>query len=362
MTRRKHHFVPRFYLGAFRSAPRRIHLCNLRSGIVVKDASLKDQCYKRGFYGEAEEVEDALALLEDQAASVLREIRACRALPRPGTSEHLALLAFVAMQVLRTTVAASRVDASVDKTLKQVYSRDPRWVGVDFEAIRIGYERPVLGALQSLPWMLDAIGDLSGHLVISTKESFVTSDNPAFRYNQYCEGIEHAGTLGALCKGFEIFVPLAPALYLLLYDTTTYSVKCFARYSGRSVATSSDVVALNTTQFVSADEHIYFSDWRQSEGIKSHLPRMMGHRIADPTVVVEYGQDDDPNSSLLHTFERAPNLNLTLSCLRLRRRASRVPLQARARQHRKSMPMPHSPEPPGLRERAVTFSRFLGRR
>ena len=362
MTKRKHHFVPKFYLSAFQSAAKRIHLCNLRSGLTVEGASLKNQCYRRGFYGEADDVEDTLASLETLAAPVLQTIRTEKVLPRGGTDQYLALLAFVAAQTLRTTVVASRTDAHVDKMMKQAHSRDPRFGGVDIETVRFAYVHPVLAALGGLPSMLDAIADLRGHLVISAKARFMTSDNPAFRYNQYCEGIDHVGTTGALCRGFEIFIPLAPDLYLVLYDDTTYRVRPLERFSRRSTATASDEVALNKIQLVSADENVYFSDWAHAEAVERRLADITRDRIADPTVVQEYGQDDDPNSSLLHTFERTPNLNLALSFLLLRRRLRRIPLESRAGDYRKRTPMPAPPDPPGLRGRTVTFSRFLGRR
>ena len=362
MTKRKHHFVPRFYLAAFQSAPRRVHLCNLKSGLAVKDASLKSQCYRRSFYGEANLAEDHLAALEAMAAPVLRTIRTERALPRAGTAPYLTLLAFVTAQLLRTTVAARRTETHVDKTMKQIHSRDPRLSGFDLETIRFGYAHPALVALGGLPQMLEAVEDLRGHLVISAGARFLTSDNPAFRYNQYCEGISHVGITGALCRGFEIFLPLAPDQYLVLYDDTTYKVRLLDSFSRCSSATAADEVELNRVQLVSADENVYFSGWELAEGIRSRLADTARDRIPDPTVVQEYGQDDDPNRSLLHTFERTPNLKLELSFLAVRRRRERIPVESRAGDYRKTTTVPAPTDPPGVGGGTVTFSRFLGRR
>jgi len=362
MAKGKHHFVPKFYLSVFQSAPRQIHLYNLRTGLAVQDASLRDQCYRRKFYGQRDDTEDALAVLEDHAAAVLRSIRTQKVLPTAGTEEYVTLLAFVALQVLRTTTAASRTNVHVDKMIKQVFSGDPRLASADLEAVQFGYKDPVLASLRGLPHMLDAIADLRGHLAISTENSFLTSDNPAFRYNQYCEDSQHMGTTGALCRGFEIFIPLAPDLHLILYDGTTYKVRPLDRFSHRSGATQSDVDALNMIQLVSADEHVYFSDWRLTEHIRRLMQDITRHRLADPTVVVEYGQDDNPNRSLLHAFTHTPYLKLKLSFLKLKRRSRRVPLQDRIRDYRKTIPISLPPEPPDLRGRTVSFSRFLGQR
>ena len=354
--------MPRFYLSAFESAPKQIHLFNLKTGLAVQNAGLRHQCYRHGFYGPDDRVEKALAELEAHAAPVLRWIRARRALPPSGSGERVALLAFVALQALRTTVMADRNNAHLDKLTKQIYAREPQAIAHQFEASRFEYENPVLPALRHLPLMLEAIADLSAHLVVSCDRLFVTSDNPAFRYNQYCEHIDHVGTTGALNRGFQAFVPLAPDLCLVLFDPTTYTAGLADRWRGFSLATTADEEALNTIQLVAAAEQIYFSDWTTAPIVRALAVDAQRLRIADPTVVVEYGQDDDPSRSLVHSFVRTPCLDLKLSFLEARRCARRVPLLARAQQVRRNTVIPAWPESPDRARRPITFSRFLGRR
>jgi len=89
--------------------------------------------------------------------------------------------------------------------------------------------------------MLVAIADLQCHLAISPDGAFITSDNPAFKYNQYCEDIDYQGITGALCRGFQIFLPLAPRLCLLLYDRAVYNVPRAERSKRRSIASQTDL-------------------------------------------------------------------------------------------------------------------------
>jgi hypothetical protein len=89
-------------------------------------------------------------------------------------------------------------------TTKQAYSDDPRFKGEDLESIGFGFENPVPPALRGIPVMLMALGDLRSHLLVATDPAFITSDNPVFRYNQYCERIEYPGLAGPLCRGFQI--------------------------------------------------------------------------------------------------------------------------------------------------------------
>jgi hypothetical protein len=244
-----------------------------------------------------------------------------------------------------------------DKLVKQAYSHDPRFAD-DIETFQIGFENAVLMALQHLPPMIDAISDLYAHLIVSPTKAFITSDNPAFKYNLYCEKIQHMGITGALNRGLQIFLPLAPHLQLMLYDAAIYKVPA-ARFS---VATQSDVDNMNAMQLFSAGENIYFSDWQQLNNVRKLAAKLRHHRKVDRITVLEYGQDDDPTCSLLHEFERTPYLKIELSFLRVNRSARRISLEDRGRVYRKEIPMPPVPEPPNLKGRTVTFSRFIGKR
>jgi len=362
MPKNKHHFVPRFYLSSFQSAARRINVLGVDTTREVRDASLRNQCYRQKFYGKTDEIEDALAVVEGRAAGVLKDIQAAEMLPTEGTEEHGTLLAFVAFQLLRTTVVADRVNTVIDKTTKQAHSHDLRLTREELEGARFGFNDPVLFALGSVPHMLMAIADLRSHLAVSSESAFITSDNPAFKYNQYCEDIDYQGVTGALCRGFQIFLPLTPKLCLLLYDRAVYNVPGAERRTRRSTASQSDVDFINCMQLVTADQNVYFCEWERRREIQVLLARMRQHRNADPTVVQEYGHESDRNRSLLHTFERMPCLNVRLSFLKVRWRARSVSLADRAHGCRKDIPMPPIPEPPEPYRGPATFSRFIGRR
>jgi len=51
MLKNEHHFVPRSYLGAFQSAPRRINVLGVDASREIQDASLRNQCYRHKFVG-----------------------------------------------------------------------------------------------------------------------------------------------------------------------------------------------------------------------------------------------------------------------------------------------------------------------
>ena len=82
-------------------------------------------------------------------------------------------------------------------------------------------------------------------------------------------------------------------------------------------------------QLISATENVYFSNRQQLQEIFRLLPCIEHLRNPDPTVVQEYGQDDNPNASLLHPYEQSADLTLNLTFLSVKGRAAQVPIADR---------------------------------
>ena len=340
-AKRKQHFVPRFYLKAFQGKPRRIHLYNIKRSLPIENASLKNQCYKRDFYGPDGKTEEFLASLERELAPALHSIISTKSLPPYRSREHEYLLFFVALQLLRTVKSAERIRQLADKTIKQVIPQDTSIESALLDNFRTVFEDldPIQESLSLLLVMKDAISDLRTHLVLSPRKSFITSDNPIFRYNQYCEGIQFMGVIGGMQRGLQLFAPLSPHLHLILYDGTTYRVrKGSDRRSRKSKATSSDIDNLNMLQLISANENIYFSCWEQHQSICRLATTVKRFRNHDSIVVQEYLQDDDPKVSLLHQYERTVDLSLSLTFLDLKRHARQLPLSDRPQRSRHQVP------------------------
>jgi hypothetical protein len=356
--KKKHHFVPRFYLSAFRSAPKRIHLFGVDSSRAIQDVGIRDQCHRHRFHGPRNNVEDALGRMEDRAARAIRPIDA-DGLPKEDTDEFALLLLFVAFQWRRTAKVADGVLSFADKLSKQIGSRADGADGLEW--LNSPIVTPALVALRNAPNVVLAISDLRCHLVVPETGSFVTSDHPVFSYNQYCEGIDYRGITGALSKGLQIFVPLSPRSLLVLFDDKVYKVVKSERRPHRSIASAADVAMLNSMQLLSAHPNVYFSDWDAREALQRLTESIRAHRETAQLVVQEYGHDTDPNRSILHSFERMPNLKLNLSFLKVRWDARSTPLASRAPALRREMPMPDLPDMPSHLRGPATFSRFMGR-
>jgi hypothetical protein len=349
---KRQHFVPRFYLGAFASAERRIHVFNLRRNQVIPDASLRDQCYAHRLYGGDDVLEKALAQMEGAAAPVFRAMRSRDALPGGGTPQHDVLTGFLGFQLGRTTAAQANALAATQLLAKVVFDGAPP-KGHEMTA-----DEAMIVTLTAAPKMAATIGDLSMTLVRAERgASFVTSDNPVCRYNSYCEGLKEFGVTGTTCRGLQLFLPVSSSLLLYLFDGATYKL---LRPRGRlATATPDDVNALNRLQLVNARDNVYFDTAELGPWLVEAAPRIKSAREDNRPRVTEAVEDGNERSRLLHQFWPMPQLALGLSFATIRANAQRVPLFDRAHQLRApySVP-PRRDETQGATRRFEVRSRY----
>lgn len=346
--KRRHHFVPQFYLRAFACAPRRIALINLARSVCFPSSSLRLQCYRHRLYGPRDDLENIFADLEDHAAPAIATIRSSQSLPALGSDAYVTLLAFTALQFLRTTAAAGRVKDSAKLVVDTAFDgrKPPGWRDDEDSAMEL--------SLRQFPLILHSLRSLSSGLLVAPRGCrFVTSDNPVYRYNVYCEGITYRGVIGTSCAGFILFMPLSPLLTLCLYDGSVYRLGKPGRPA--NVVGVGDVSALNRLQFISAHSNVYFSSLEDEKALMNEwkiaapLRRKGGHRsfVAD--------DERDGGSSLLHSYEEMPNLRLRLSVLSIRRAARRLPLHGRVIKYRETLPAPLAPPEPYSESRKRIF-------
>jgi Protein of unknown function (DUF4238) len=329
MAKNKHHYVPKFYLRSFSSTPKRIHLYNLDQRKAIQNVGLGDQCFGNRLYGETDDTENALALLEDMIARVLHEIVRSSLLPRNNSPEKELLVLFVALQMVRTTGHAKRVNTMIDKMTKEAFRGDSRLDGVDLDQVRIGFHKAELFSLSLVPVLVNAITDLQMHLVCAdTQQTFITSDNPVFKYNKYLEAVKGVGVTGGLSRGLQLFLPLSPKHLLMLYDRSVYKVDTRKAMVTRGVP-DSDIATLNSLQVLSAEHNLYFNDWSKEKHVASIAEKWIKRRIVDPVRVEEFVAEADDTKSLIAEHERLPNLRLSLSFVGIQKRARQISLQDR---------------------------------
>lgn len=207
--------------------------------------------------------------------------------------------------------------------------------------------------------MATTIADLSITLVRAESGlAFVTSDNPVFKYNTYCEGLTDIGVIGTKCRGLQLFFPVSPTLLLYLFDGAAYKL---VRPRGRATtASADDVRALNRLQIVNAQDNVYLHSDLIAPWLAAVAPEAEAIRAAMRPRVTEAVEEGNENSRLLHQFWPMPQLALDMSFTEVRRSAQAVPLPDRAPQQRgtDSSPSRHS-EPTGVGRRFNVRSSYL---
>ena len=317
MATRQHHYVPRFYLSRFASKPKRINVYNLRRTLAKEDVSLKGQCKRPNFYGDSD-TEKALSILEAKAAVCID-----RETNQPSKSPPEELIGFVAIQYLRTLAFAKTMDGMSRKLFGFIIDHMPVEQRIEaMDSLMQLDEMPVFN-LTLKDEVVEGLKDLKLVVISQPENVFITSDNPVYFYNQYCEQVHGRGKNGARQRGLQIFMPLSPRHYLLLYDGKTYD------YVKSQSISASDIYSLNGLQVVSADANLYFAEWAQLSLVELLVADMARLRISDPQVLQRFVSDYNGNGELLHSYVEAPNLQLNLSFLRIKKRALRVQIHKR---------------------------------
>ena len=183
------------------------------------------------------------------------------------------------------------------------------------------------------PLMASTIGDLSVTLVVAPfGEEFVTSDNPVFKYNMYCEGNVDFGVTGTKCQGLQLFFPVSSGLCLCLFDQAVYKLN---RIGHRLVnATADDVAQINRLQLMSAQENIYFTGGDAGATLSQLAKSVKATREIDRPRITRAIEDEDSKSELLHQYWPMPQLGLQLSFLAVRSQHQAVPVVERIRRVR----------------------------
>lgn len=182
---KKHHYVPKFFLRNFSDDRKSIGIYNIPSRRVIPNGNLDNQCYRDYFYGKQPAIEHALGGIEGAAAEVIKRCLLEKETCPPRLSpDHIVLSHFLVLQASRTTYEAEAVNEATDKFFKTVY-RDQ--IG-DVSNCAIGYQEPVLLQLKLASEVVPIVYDLQLKLLRNeTPISFVASDHPVVRHNQYYE-------------------------------------------------------------------------------------------------------------------------------------------------------------------------------
>ena len=113
------------------------------------------------------------------------------------------------------------------------------------------------------------IFDLEFKLIYNkTSTSFICSDFPVVKYNQFLENSTWNGPkTGYAMVGLQIFLPLNPKIMLMLHDSNIYNVG-ISKSKYIELKSVSDVNQFNLMQFANCRNTVYFNDTISNDYIK----------------------------------------------------------------------------------------------
>jgi len=330
------HFVPQFFFRLFNQRRKYIHLVTKDASRVITNASVRKQCARHKYYGSTE-FEDFLGSLDGNHGRALNILAA-----NARTCENLSfcdedrknILEFMMLQRSRVPRAANKI-AETNRQMTLTFLREilatsttiPRRLellaAIDNDTIiydQDPLESIMLSMQVSVPnWQL--LLDLSWAVIRNhTQLPFIFGDSPAVLYNQYLyQHHEQTGTIGYMCPGLMVLLPIGADLTLLLYDDAAYSVSSSS--SVVHVVDNSIVSRLNVLQVLSSVQNVYCGNQNDGEYVRELIDAHRSSfrddftvvRIAPPGAFLVDGMPSE--NEILHTFEQQLPIRLNLPFL-----------------------------------------------
>ena len=277
-TNKNQHFVPRVYLKPFthNEEDRSICLYNIDRQRFIECAPVKNQCSGDYFYGQDDDLENAIRAIEGAYGRTLTRIRAPSY--QLDLEDAQTLRYFWLFQHLRTEAASRRAMEMTD------LSQDA--IDISHEAFTIGIKQAVHASMRAFAESIHAIDDLNVCLIRNrTTYPFVTSDDPAILSNRWFihSPLTRKSAFGVSSAGMLAILPLTADILFLAFDGDIYGV---GDKNGWAAARNEvDIRAVNEHQYLNCWANIYVANTLHSkmvhEAFLAALPRrpVARHRI-----------------------------------------------------------------------------------
>lgn len=271
--KKKHHYIPRFYLKRFsnNNEGKLLGLYNINNKQFIQNAPLKSQAYENYLYGEDDEIENALAQMESNVARMFYYWTEEKLLyPPPTESNGFKLLKrFILYQAFRTPKSGDNTMETMNEGLKTVIKEFKQDLWDKIKDGTLVHENPVLLSLLNSAEHEHLLNHLECKFIVNLSLlPFITSDSPVIFYNQLMEKADcYIGATGLVAKGLQIFYPIHPRLMICLYDSNVYNFG-----NGSEGCCSTEAVAeihqLNGLQFINCKSQLFFNDFISEEYVK----------------------------------------------------------------------------------------------
>jgi hypothetical protein len=257
---KKQHYIPKFLLRNFSSNSERTFIGVFLpvKNFFKADSALNSQAQENYFYGSDGVMEDSLGEVENQAALAIKDIMSKQIPPKKRTIDYTWLLMFTMDQIFRTKGNAEDTMASLNEQSKYMAQFDPELSKINWDELRIDVENPATKVLGSVADKLYMMADLELKLLVNkTSTTFIISDDPVIKYNQFLEYKKHPCYHTSMPnKGIQLFFPITPTLMLMYYDKWAYEIG--KDNTSICLTNKYDIDKLNALQLTNCNNAIYF--------------------------------------------------------------------------------------------------------
>ena len=255
------HFLAQRALRRFGHADERsIDLFNLRTRLVVRGASIANQCSKPYFYMKSGVLEVPFAEIENKGLDVFQTIEVTGIFPAKGTAAHHDLIRYISFQEGRTLGAVQEVQDSQEEIAKKFLEEylkvkgDPDHLLDHLAKLKITFHNLPLENVFRATVASPLLSDLSlGVFEASPNQEFVLADDPIVLTNAF-RSVDGVPSCGLASRGLIILCPIAPTRTLTLYDGEVYRVRTHPLSKAESIE-------LNVTQAASSYANFYFRNY-----------------------------------------------------------------------------------------------------
>ena len=296
----KHHYVPQFYLERFGKGKCVSAVLMGHDFRFVERASIPNQSCKPDYY-RYPEVESLFGQIEREASRLMQ-----------NTTEHIQLTVndgvflkmYVAFQMIRTPAFVQHIENHLSAGLSSGYNAYADKEGLEKASLPINIpDADVM--LWSQMDMVSVVCDLDIRYLSSSREGFLTSDQPVVVYNPWAlKGGFARNGLG--CRGLMLFLPISGGISIMLYDSEVYSIRSRDRRSEFITIARDDEERLNKLQMVGNRSVLYLPRPDRHPEVQS-LARKV--RSAYPSVMnppmVRWAKSDDGGSEVFSVEEQS---------------------------------------------------------
>jgi len=322
--KKNQHYVPKFYLKqfSFQNNLKQIGLFNSRNSLFIEKAPLKTQGSKNFYYGDDGTIENKLSEIEGILAFTIKEICETGLIPTKDTEKYFSLLAFISITHLRNPISIEGKIQAFEAARNKLIELHPK-TDIDKLMPAVTHDQALELSFGMVNHIMQMIRDLEIKILINkTNLSFITSDNPIVKYNQFLESRNwHGSKTGFGVVGLQIFVPLNQNVMLVLFDNSIYKIGN-KKQKTIEISKPSEVYQLNLLQILNCTDTIYFNhsfNEFEARSLFEKSKKFIKANISKASIatLVEPNEKETSKDNLLIMHNSDCEINLSISSFKI---------------------------------------------